>query len=61
MASGPEAVLPVEFAQTWAGVGVMVATVELQSTSLKQNVASLSVGVTVLSEDLRDNVATSMI
>ncbi len=38
--------LPVVFAQTSAGVGVIVATVVLQSTSLKQVVASLSVGVT---------------
>ena len=39
-------VLPAELAQTAAGVGVIVAATPLQSTSLKQNVASLRVGVT---------------
>ena len=45
--AGPLAVLPVVFWQT-SGAAVMFAFVLLQSTSLKQIVASLSVGVTVL-------------
>src|SRR5438067_335977 len=46
--AGPLAALPVELAQTCAGVGV-IGGVPLQSTSLKQRETSLSVGVRVLS------------
>src|SRR5690349_18795920 len=46
---GPPAVLPVEFAQTCAGVGLMTGPGPLQSTSLKQSVASFSAGVCAMS------------
>jgi len=49
MPAGPLAELPVELAQTAAGVGVMVGTDGLQSTICSQTVTSLRVGVTEVS------------
>ena len=46
--AGPLALCPIEFGQTCASAGVTVIG-PLQLTSLKQDVVSLRVGVTVLS------------
>jgi hypothetical protein len=49
MPAGPEAVLPATFGHTVAGVGVIVATVELQSVFATQSVTSFNVGATAVS------------
>jgi len=49
MAAGPLAVFPVDPEQTCAGVGVIIGTELVQSTTCSHTLTSLSVGVTDVS------------